>query len=237
MPVSPRDPGLKPTSRGALVVATLVLFVVNAFVPFGGALLYPLTLLATWVHEMGHGITAMVLGGGFTSLDVFANGSGLAHTSIPDDWRHGFVALGGLVAPPVAGALLLAVSRGPRRARLVLAGVAVAVVLSLVVWVRSIAGWIGLPIDAAAIAIFAAWGGPRERMVFAQLVGVSLALDTWTGKGYLFTDSAFVDGVLRPSDIATVAHAFGGPYLVWGVLVLAVSLALLALGFRSAWRR
>jgi len=237
MSASPRDPGAEPTSRGALVVATLVLFVVNAFVPFGGVLLYPLTLLSTWVHEMGHGLMALALGGGFASLDVFANGSGLAHTSIPDDWRNGLVALGGLVAPPTAGALLLAVSRGPRRARLLLAGLALAVVLSLAVWVRSMAGWIGLPLDAAVIGIFAIWAGPRARMVFAQLVGVSLALDTWTGKGYLFTDSAFVAGELRRSDIATVAHVFGGSYLVWGVLVLGVSLALLALGFRLAWRR
>jgi hypothetical protein len=189
-----RDPGPEPTSRGALIVAALVLFVVNAFVPFGGVLLYPLTLLSTWVHEMGHGLTALALGGRFASLDVFVNGSGLAHTSIPDDWRNGLVAIGGLVAPPTAGAVLLAVSRGPRRARVLLAGLALAVV-------------------------------------------VSLALDTWTGKGYLFTDSAFVDGELRRSDTATVAHAFGGTYLVWGVLVLGVSLALLALGFRFAWRR
>jgi hypothetical protein len=226
-----------PTSRGALIVAAIVLFVVDSFVPFGGVVLYPLTLLATWVHEMGHGLTALALGGRFASLDVFANASGLAHTSIAAGWRDGLVAVGGLVAPAIVGALLLATSRGPRRARLLLAGMAVAIVLSLVVWVRSIAGWIGLPLDAAVIAVFALRGGPRERMVFAQLVGVSLAVDTWSRKGYLFTDSVMVDGQVRASDITNVAHAFGGSYLVWGLLVLVASLALLAVGFRAAWRR
>jgi hypothetical protein len=227
----------KPTSRGALIIAAVVLLIIDSVVPFGGVILYPLTLLATWVHEMGHGLSALALGGGFASLDVFANASGLAHTSIAEGWRDGLVALGGLAAPAVAGASLLATSRGPRPARLLLAGMAVAIVLSLVVWVRSMAGWIGLTLDALVIGIFAVWGGPRERMVFAQLLGVSLAVDTWSRKDYLFTDAAMVDGQVRSSDIATVARSFGGWYLAWGLLVLGASLALLALGFRAAWRR
>jgi hypothetical protein len=73
-------------------------------------------------------------------------------------------------------------------------------------------------------------------MVFAQLLGVSLAADTWSGKGYLFAESATVDGQTGPSDIAIVASSFGGPYVAWGLLLLVVSLALLALGLRAAWR-
>jgi hypothetical protein len=103
--------------------------------------------------------------------------------------------------------------------------------------VRSVAGWIALPVDAAALGAFAWWGGPRERMVFAQLVGLALAIDTWAGKGYLFSASATVDGVTRPSDIATVARAFGGAYLAWGLLVFVISCALLAGGLFIAWRR
>jgi hypothetical protein len=227
----------KPTSRGALVLAAVVYFVIHAFVPFGTLLLYPLTLLATWVHEMGHGLTALMLGGSFTSLDVFANASGLAHAAGREPWQQGLVAAGGLLAPPIVGAILLAVSRGPRRARILLGGIAVAIVVSLAIWVRSIAGFIALPIDAAAIGAFCIWGGPRERMVFAQFTGIALAIDTWSRKGYLFSASATIDGVERPSDVTTVAGAFGGPYLVWGLFLFAVSCALLAVGLRSAWRK
>jgi hypothetical protein len=234
--VSVSDASPRPTSRGALVGALIAYFVIKAFVPFGSVLLYPLSLLSTWVHEMGHGIAALACGGSFASLDVFANGSGLAHTAATHPWQHGVVALAGLVAPPIAGSLLLATSRGPRRARALLLALAAAILVSLAVWVRSIAGWIALPLDAAAIAVFGVWGGPRERMIFAQLVGVALAADTWSGKDYLFTESAFIDGELRRSDIATVAASFGGPYLAWGLLVLVVSLALLAVGLAGAWR-
>src|ERR1700690_2678235 len=99
--MSPAEP--KPTSRGALLTAVVVYFVVKTFIPFGGVLLYPLTLLSTWVHEMGHGMTALLCGGRFASLDVFANGSGLAYTATSRPWQAGLVAAGGLVAPPIVG--------------------------------------------------------------------------------------------------------------------------------------
>jgi hypothetical protein len=117
-----------------------------------------------------------------------------------------------------------------------LGAIAAAIVVSLAIWVRSVAGFIALPIDAAAIGAFAVWGGPRERMVFSQLVGIALAIDTWSNKGYLFSANATVDGVTRPSDVASVAGAFGGPYLAWGLLLFVLSCALLAAGVRAAWR-
>jgi hypothetical protein len=230
-------PDARPSSRGALLVAILVYWVVHTFVPFGTTLLYPLTLLATWVHEMGHGVTALVVGGSFGSLSIFADASGLAYTAAPLPWQRGLVAAGGLLAPPVVGAALLVVSRGPRRARIVLGALAVAMLTSLAIWVRSAAGWIAVPLDAAAVLAFAIWGGQRERMVFARLVGVALAIDTWSRKGYLFSATATVDGAERPSDIASVAGAFGGPYIVWGLAIFVVSCALLAAGLFRAWQR
>jgi hypothetical protein len=225
------------SSRTTLIVAGVAYFVIHTFVPFGGTLLYPLTLLATWVHEMGHGMIALVLGGTFTSLDVFGNGAGLAYTATSGGWKSGLVSMGGLVAPPIAGALFLSVSRGPKRARVVLAVIALSIVASLLIWVRSLAGWIALPIDAAALAGFAIWGGPNERMVCAQFIGVTLAIDTWAGKGYLFTDRVVVGGVERPSDITSVANSLGGSSLAWGALLLVVSLAFLAGGLWMAWRK
>ena len=225
-----------PTARGALILALAVYFVVKAFVPLGGLLLYPFTLLATWVHEMGHGVTALLCGGRFASLDVFANGSGLAYTSTAHPWQSGLVAAGGLVAPPIVGAALLATSRGPRRARILLAALALAIAISLALWVRSLTGFVALPIVAAFLLFFARWGGPRERMVAAQLVGVARAADTWSGKGYLFAATATVDGAVRTSDIVTVAQAFGGPYLAWGAFLALASFALLGVGLHFAWR-
>jgi hypothetical protein len=227
----------QPTSRGALLLAIGAYFIVHTFVPFGRTLLYPLTLLATFVHEMGHGITALATGGTFSSLDVFANASGLAHTTTTHAWARALTAAGGLLAPPIVGATLLAVSRGPKRARAVLVGMAVVIAVSLAIWVRSTAAWVALPIDALLLGWFGLRASPRKRMVFAQLIGVSLAIDTWSGKGYLFTDEVSIDGHVIPSDITNFAQAVGGPYLLWGFAMLLVSCALLAVGLYAAWRK
>jgi hypothetical protein len=225
-----------PTSRRALILAIVAYFIVKTIIPFGRLFTYPLTLLATWVHESGHGFTSLLVGGHFDHLDVYADASGLAFTSSAHAWQQGLTSAGGLMAPPIVGALLLGVSRGPRRARIALAVMAAAIVVSLIVWVRSVAGWIALPLDVAVLVYFAARGTTRGRMVFAQFIGVALAMDTVSRVDYLFSSQAVVDGVPRPSDIVSVATAFGGQYLLWGLGLALLSAGLLAVGLYTAWR-
>ena len=45
--------------------------------PYGRQLLYPLTLLATYAHELGHGLTAVLMGFEFEQLYLHADGSSL----------------------------------------------------------------------------------------------------------------------------------------------------------------
>jgi hypothetical protein len=225
------------SSRRALVLAALTLLVVDKFVPLGRFLLYPFTVLATWVHEMGHGLAALVVGGHFESLALYSDGSGLALTSGAPAWRAGIVAVAGLVAPPIAGASLLAFARGPRRARIALFVLAGAIAVSLIFWVRSVIGLAVLPSLAVLIGVAAALASENKRLFFAQLIGVVLAFDTVARIDYLFTGSAIVGGEARPSDIANVAEAFGGARILWGLLVAAVSLGIAALGMWAAWRK
>ena len=46
--------------RSAILIAAAALYVTSNWIPFGRQLLYPLTLFTTWVHEMGHGLTALI---------------------------------------------------------------------------------------------------------------------------------------------------------------------------------
>ena len=73
-------------------------------------------------------------------------------------------------------------------------------------------------------------------MVFAQFLGIVLAIDTVSRVDYLFTREVLINGEMIASDISGVARAFGGYYLVWGAVLSAVSFALLALGLYAAWR-
>ncbi len=68
--------------RQALVMAALALIVVYILwnVPTFDALVYPLRLFVTYIHEAGHGLAAIVTGGQVKQFLVSANGSGLAVT-------------------------------------------------------------------------------------------------------------------------------------------------------------
>ena len=224
--------------RTAILLAAAAIYIVAYYVPFGDVALYPLTLFTTWVHEMGHGITALALGGQFESLEIFKNAGGVAHSWAGFGWHHGLVALGGLLAPPIVGSIILATVHGPRRARVCLALLAAALVVSMVVWVRSPTGLVAMPLVAAALAYAALREPPERRVIVAQVLAVILAIDTLTRMvSYVFEDSVDIGGKKVPSDIATVADGFGGPQVLWGMAVTAVAVGLLALAMWWAWRR
>lgn len=226
--------------RTTILVAAGLLWLVSSFVPFGGLILYPFTLFTTWVHEMGHGLTALLVGGGFDRLEIFSDASGLAHTASYPGWRMAAVSAGGLLAPPILGALVLALVHGPRRARVFLAATALLLLVSMLIWVRSATGLVAMPILAALLG-WSAWRGfqakPQRRVLLAQALGVLLAVDTATRMvKYVFTPKVTIDGETRASDIAAIAENLGGHYLLWGVAITAIALGLLALGLWRAWR-
>jgi Peptidase M50B-like len=219
--------GLVATGAGALIM--------EHFIPYGAMLLYPFTLMATWVHEMGHGLAAIALGGQFDHLEIYRNASGLAWTTSTPGLHAALVAAAGLVAPPLAGSLILAFTRGPKRGGTVLLVLSIAMALSLLLWVRSAVGILTIAPMAAILAGFALWGG-STRQLMAQLVGVLFALDTLSRIDYLFMSSAVIGGVQRQSDIAAVAAGMGGPQILWALAICAFDLVFLALGLKAAWR-
>ncbi len=225
-----------PSSRRALLGAVVLSIIVGNFIPFGSIVLYPFTLMATWAHEMGHGLAAIAVGGVFERLEIHADASGLAYSQYEPGARAGVVAIAGLLAPPLLGAITLAVSRGPKRGRFVLAALCVAMMLSCALWIRTVVGWVAIPLVALALGACAVWGSPRERMIAAQFVGLRLAVDTVTRIDYVFAREAIVDGVAQPSDVALITASWGAVVPLWSLVVATVSLALVGVGLWAAWR-
>lgn len=225
-------------SRLPLLAAAVLVVALEHFLPYGRYVLYPFTLLSTWVHEMGHGLTALAVGGQFVRLEIFADGSGLATTAARAGWRTAAISAGGLLAPPLLCALILSLIRGPGRAFLFLGGLAAALIASLVFWVRSVVGLVAMPGLALVLVTGARFGVGRLRMVVAELVAVVLGLDT-LGRtlGYLFVSRVEAGATAGGrSDVAGIADALGGPYWLWGGLVAAIALALLGGGLWAAVR-
>lgn len=217
--------------------AAVAITVAAWLLPFGSLAIYPFSLLATWAHEMGHGITALLVGGSFVKLEVFPRLSGLAATATSGDGARALVAAGGLVGAPMLGAAVVALGFRAGWARGILFGLAGVLALSVAVWVRNPFGVVSLLLLAAA-AGWAGWRlGEKWRFIAVQLVGVQLGLSALRGMDYLFMADAKVGGQILPSDVSSIARALGGPYWLWGVLILVLNLGLLYGAYRLVLRR
>ncbi|HEX8125166.1 MAG TPA: M50 family metallopeptidase [Allosphingosinicella sp.] len=206
----------------------------------GSLLLYPFTILATWFHEMGHGLAAMLAGRGFERLLIFADGSGVAESMRPSDGYRltdALVAASGPLGPAIAGALLIVASRSPAATRAALAMLGFALVASTLIWVRSPTGWLVLPGLGTAIALLAWRGSEPWRRFVIQLLGVQAAISAWQQFDYLFSPGGLVGGELHRSDTGAIADVLLLPYWFWGAAISAAILALLWWSLRLAFRR
>src|SRR5687767_5396974 len=134
--------------RAALLLGIALASIMLWQTRLGSLLLYPFTILATWFHEMGHGIAAMLTGRGFERLLIFADGSGVAQSLGPADGYRltdVLIAASGPLGPAIAGALLIISSRSATTTRNALAALGIALILSTAIWVRSLTGWLVLP--------------------------------------------------------------------------------------------
>lgn len=206
----------------------------------GMLVLYPFTILATWFHEMGHGIAAMLLGGRFEQLLVFPDGSGVALSSYPADGSRvtgALVAASGPLGPPLAGAALIIASRravSTRNALLILGSV---LVLSTLIWVRTWTGIVILPLLGAAVLATARFGSAALQRLAIQFLGVQACISVWQQFDYLFTPGGMIDGRPQRSDTGAIADALLLPYWFWGGLISAAIVALMWWSFRIAFRR
>jgi hypothetical protein len=91
-----------------------------------GPLAYPFRLLTTLVHELSHGLAAILTGGAFVRFVIFPDGSGVASTA---GGLRLLVIPAGYVGVAVVGAALIVLGRKPRWSRAALGTVGVALAL------------------------------------------------------------------------------------------------------------
>lgn len=211
-------PGSQGEAIGRLAVAGIVVMMLPAL-PFGDLLAYPFFILTTWFHEMGHGLTALMLGQDFQQLVIFPDGSGFAEYQVRGSAPRvvqAAIAAGGPLAPSLAGAGLIVASAHPRSWRPVLWLAVATILASVVIWVRSATGWWALPVVAAVLALVA-WRGSagwaRFTLQFLGLMGAISAFSAWR---YLLTEQVVIDGQAVLSDTGAIAAVLGLPYWFWG---------------------
>lgn len=219
------------------IVAFAVLTILAWQTQIGTLALMPFTLLSTWWHEMAHGLTAAVLGAEFHRLVIFANGSGYAESS-GSLWavEQAVVSAAGLLGPTIAGCAMIIASRSRRATRIALLGVAAALVVSTLIWVRSLTGWLVLPAFALAAFYIATRASAKWQRISVEFLGVQGAVSVYQDFGYLFSPGGVMGGQMVRSDTGKIADALLLPYWFWGGAITAVIVAMVWKSLRVAGR-
>lgn len=226
-PAAPRS-----RSGGALgvLLASAVLTLGLPHVPIARYLVWPLMLTSTFAHELGHGLAAVLCGGAFERLELYADGSGVAFTATDGRLERAFTAAGGLVGPAIAALVLFTLARSERWARVGLAALTVGLLAAELLVVRNPFGLAFVSALALALGAVVRFGDAWWARFTLVFLAVNLAVSVFTRGDYLFTPTARTAAGTLPSDVASIAEALLLPYWLWGALCGALSLAALAVG-------
>ncbi|HLU66308.1 MAG TPA: M50 family metallopeptidase [Kofleriaceae bacterium] len=229
---APTDPAdaVRRARRVLLVSAAVTLLLYVA--PLGHLLARPLLYISTLVHELGHGLTALLVGGEFYRLEMWSDGSGVAWSAARGDLQHALIAAGGLVGPAVAAAAGFALARRRRSARWALGAIGLLLVWAMIFKIRTgfgllVAGALAGACVAVALRATSDWA-----QLLLGFLSVQLALSVFSRGDYLFADTAQTGAGTGMSDSASIAELIGGPTWFWGGVCAAISLAALVFG---AW--
>jgi hypothetical protein len=207
-------------------IATVVVWQI----PGGMMILYPFTLLSTWFHEMGHGVMALVLGGHFIRMEVFANGSGLAEHSgelFLGPIGRAIVAGAGPLAPTFIGSFMLIMSDKARVAKWTLIVLGILMLASVVLWIREFLPILVLAFLGLLLLLVGLKGKAGIKQFTMQFFGVQAIMGFYLSIGYLFSSGANVGGYSLPSDTQAMANNLFLPFWFWGALLLFIWAAMI----------
>lgn len=222
-----------PSQRVRLVLAVSVAVTLGLYLlPFGRTLAWPFVLFSTLVHELGHGIAAILVGGRFEALLIWSDASGVATwTALVGRLGHAVIAAGGLLGPAIGAAVCFAAGRGPRTARLYLLAMGGCLVLVDLFFVRTLFGVVFVALVAAAFILLGFYARPWLVQLATVFIGVQLALSVFSRGDYLFTAVARTSAGEMPSDTAQIAEALWLPFWFWGACCGLLSIAILVGAF------
>lgn len=196
-------------------------------IPYGMIALYPFTILSTWFHEMAHGIMALVLGGNFHQLEIYADGSGLAIWSgnlFGGNIGKAIVAMAGPLGPTIAGVLLIILSKNEKRVKIILFIFSGILAFSVIYWIRSVYG-IPVILTFAVLIFFAALKmKPNNQRLLLIFLGIQSFLSIYLSIGYLMSQEAYIDNQFQISDTGVIAQNLFFPYWIWGGLIIFISI-------------
>ena len=189
---------------------------------WGALALYPFRLFTTWVHECGHAVMTVLVGGHVNSIVIERNAAGVTNSLIPQSRvAQGLVASAGYLGASIVGCALMIAARGRKGAHGILWTIGAFMLVTLIIWMRNLFGIVVVLIwSVALIALSRKGSGPVSSFVLS-LLAVQVALNSVFDIRVLF----LVNG--GHSDADTMARLFVLPTWTWASLWMLISAGLL----------
>jgi hypothetical protein len=207
---------------GKWLWAAVAVSVVVSLTPWAQFLLYPFKLFTTWVHECGHALMTVLVGGRVTSITIEPDTSGLTQSLVPAGRvAGGVVASSGYLGAAVVGCLLMAATRVEKWAHVILLSLGACMVATAVLWMRNFFGFGVVLAWGVALVSLARTGIGHAPRFLLSLLAIQVALNSVYDIRVLF----LIDR--GQSDAATMAQLFLLPSWVWATAWMLMSVAML----------
>ena len=213
-------------NNSLLVRFMIVLGIYFGLVYFGGEIgrkiMYPVTLLVTFLHELGHALGALFTGGNVLAVQINPDGSGYTKTQ---GGSLGIILMGGYLGSAILGNLLFYIgARGRKVAKITMYVLAAFMVLVGFIWFNSLYTT-GFLLAFAAALYFIAKQTDFDREVL-MFLGVATII-------YIIQDF----NVGPRSDLEKYAELLVFiPAQVWMYIWLVISLVLTAINLRMIFK-
>jgi peptidase M50B-like protein len=189
---------------------------------WGSGVLYPFRLFTTWVHECGHAIMTLLVGGDVSSIVIERNGSGVTSSLIPQSRvAQGLVASAGYLGASLVGCTLMVAARRKKPAHGILWTIGAFMLVTLIIWVRNPFGVAVALIWSVALIALSRNASGRVSSFVVSLLAVQVALNSVFDIRVLFLMHA------AHSDADTMARLFMLPSWAWASLWMLISTGML----------
>ncbi|CTQ55078.1 hypothetical protein LP7551_03619 [Roseibium album] len=202
-----------------LISATLLIFLA-----WNTPIVLPLKFLIVFMHELAHGLAALITGGSIVEISLSPQQGGYAIT------RGGsrfLILSAGYIGSLLIGATLLLVALHTKWDRAVLGAFGVVMLLVTAFYVRSLFPLIFCIVTGVGLLAIARYLDRAVSDMVLRIIGLTSLI-------YVPYD-IFDDTIARSgqrSDAYMLAEEFGGPTIFWGGLWLILSLAVIAMCLR-----
>lgn len=207
----------------------LIALTIAVFALWSTPVVLPLKLLVVFFHELSHGAAAILTGGSIESISVNFQQGGEA-------WTRGgsrfLILTAGYLGSLLIGATLLLAALKARADRAILAGLGVVLIVVLVLYVRDIPAAVICALTAAALLAAAKYLSEQICDLILRVIGLS---------SLIYVPYDIFDDTLRrsslQSDARMLAEEIGGTTMIWGVLWLIISFAVIFMCLRRGLGR